>query len=364
MQFEINDARVKSLAWSMKNALSDKGHDVPSTAILEALSQGLGFSDYRTLKAMSEEPSEFVKRAREWMKGDAEVAVYFQTYYDTMLMAPDYPDWGKLVLTENALANIFELHAKVENEKLSEIASANFGLHWKNQENYRLDFPQLIVDSSSVFLKVCLRHEDGAVQTRPWYFDDLHAAIKTRKAGEAVFVELEDTKEVESSDPDSPEYARYLVAGSWGHCFVGSKEPMVSFVFDRKVKHITYMLVGDELAHRDEMADVEDSLLNANEEALDDPKGWGLEEMDQLPPWATGEPAQKVKPSVREAVIKGEVAEVQESRSEELRRKLRQLGYEVFDVSEWVFETFGMDMESVVDEQVDAWIAQFLDLKG
>jgi hypothetical protein len=375
MQFEINDARVKNLAWSMKNYLGDKGHDVPNTAILEALAQGLGFSDYRTLKAMSaeepaasEEVSTYLQEAQALLKGDKEVAVYFGTYYSSMLMAPQYPDWCKLKLSPALLARILELRDKAAAERIAVFTlDEGFSMDWESRNKYRISSEELHVDSSAVWGKMQLRHEDGDVSTRPWYYDSMRTALESRSVGEPVFVEVSDEVEVQTSDPASPRFAgqeQYLIAEDWGHTFVGSTETMVSFVFDTTVHRITYMMVKGQLASRAEIADVENSLLNANSEALDDPEEWGLEASDELPDWATGEPAYKSQPSVREAVSQSRGTPPVGDDFKVLRKRLEERGYDISDVADWVFHTYHMDLEAFVDEQVDSWIKQFLDLKG
>ena len=161
MQIEINAERAKSLVWSMKNHLAQAGYDVPNTALLEAFSKGVGFTNYRTLKVSSASTS-------------------------TQAMAP---------------------------AESSEPASAGL-----------------------------------------------------------------------KSQP------RYVVAFCWGHIFAGSREQPVDFVFDRETNRIVYMEFSCHNnsatpATRAEMDDVQDSLMNANSEALEDPASWELEEVDELPDW-------------------------------------------------------------------------------
>lgn len=84
--------------------------------------------------------------------------------------------------------------------------------------------------------------------------------------------------------------ARYLIAQSWGHIFEGFGEREVRFVFDRK----TGLLVSADIncgvwqpASRIQRQDVQDSLVNANPEALDRPVEYGLIEADEPPEWAS-----------------------------------------------------------------------------
>lgn len=53
MQFDINAERAKAMSWSMKERFAKAGHNVPHKMILEALTESLGVSNYRTLAALS-----------------------------------------------------------------------------------------------------------------------------------------------------------------------------------------------------------------------------------------------------------------------------------------------------------------------
>ena len=55
MQFDINAERAKAISWSMKERFAKAGYVVPNKAILEALAQSLGVSNYRTLVALSKQ---------------------------------------------------------------------------------------------------------------------------------------------------------------------------------------------------------------------------------------------------------------------------------------------------------------------
>jgi hypothetical protein len=161
MRIEINAERAKSLVWSMKNHLAQAGYDVPNTALLEAFSKGLGFTNYRTLKVASDSSS--------------------------------------------------------------------------LQTTVPAEIPE---------------HAPAMVNSQP----------------------------------------QYVVALCWGHIFAGSREQAVDFVFDRATNRIVYMEFSSHNdsatpATRAEMDDVQDSLINANSEALEDPASWELEEVDELPDW-------------------------------------------------------------------------------
>ena len=90
---------------------------------------------------------------------------------------------------------------------------------------------------------------------------------------------------------------QYLIAGApngWTHIFAGFGEFVVRFVFDRKQQSIIAMQVSVSgggawrNATPDQIADVEDSVKNANVEAIADPygSGYGLIATDDLPAWA------------------------------------------------------------------------------
>ncbi|MBC8742753.1 hypothetical protein F6X40_40450 [Paraburkholderia sp. UCT31] len=289
MQVEFNEERAKALAWSMKKYLAGAGHDVPNTALLEALAQGLGYSDFRTLKAMSDAPPAHRTLARELMKGDAEVFVYLDTSYVGASYTPGYPSWAKLVLTEDILAHIIETQQEVASKGRAEaVLQSGFLVRWAREASYRRAFEELTVSPRAIWASFYLKHEDGHVQTELVHLDDLIARLRERSKGDVVYFNA-DKALVEESDCENPNFEpeyRYLVAESWGHIFAGNHEQRVAFVFDVKTQHITHMRIGGVAANRAEMADVEDSLLNANGEAFDDPEDWGLESTDELPDWA------------------------------------------------------------------------------
>lgn len=80
----------------------------------------------------------------------------------------------------------------------------------------------------------------------------------------------------------------------WTHIFEENGrtfERQVRFVFDRErdCLHCADIRHGRKFqeASCDEIAELEDSLKNANPDAIDNPAGWGLGESDEwLPEWA------------------------------------------------------------------------------
>lgn len=84
----------------------------------------------------------------------------------------------------------------------------------------------------------------------------------------------------------------YLVADAWNHIFEGIGERTVRFVFDRKAQKIVFMQAVDGRywlsSTAEQVADVEDSLKHANDEALVSPHDYGLTAADYLPAWAEG----------------------------------------------------------------------------
>lgn len=88
--------------------------------------------------------------------------------------------------------------------------------------------------------------------------------------------------------------AKYL-SGNWGHIFDGEQqERMTRIVVDAdaqklvfaQVQRIRSMESSYKEAVREEMADLEDSLLNGNSELFDYPEGFGLIVTEGLPEWA------------------------------------------------------------------------------
>lgn len=101
---------------------------------------------------------------------------------------------------------------------------------------------------------------------------------------------------------------RYVIAGTpgglWGHIFDNAEgEVMTQFVYDtQERKLVAAKIVGGQSeggpwwtdASPVMVADLEDSLVNANEDALDNPGDWGLAVSDELPDWAS----ESARPSV------------------------------------------------------------------
>lgn len=98
------------------------------------------------------------------------------------------------------------------------------------------------------------------------------------------------------------------IFGYWGHLFEDSRnrESMTRIVVDTEREVIVFGQVatdfrnGEPSAWRDmapsEKTDVQDSLLTANAEALDEPADYGLDSADELPQWA---PPLMTKPAGR-----------------------------------------------------------------
>lgn len=95
---------------------------------------------------------------------------------------------------------------------------------------------------------------------------------------------------------------RYIISDpdqgmGWGHIFSEydldtdrpvERERITRFVFDTEqgcLVHLEIDRMGLAAADAAEVADVEDSLKNANPQALEDPETWGLIGSDMLPEW-------------------------------------------------------------------------------
>ncbi|MEJ8837632.1 hypothetical protein [Ramlibacter sp. AN1133] len=90
------------------------------------------------------------------------------------------------------------------------------------------------------------------------------------------------------------------VHGAWDHIFQEGRPAVpVRFVYDRQGGELVALECqinqGWSSASEAEMGDVEDSLKNGNEDAIDDPDSYGLEEGDVLPDWAASENARAVE---------------------------------------------------------------------
>lgn len=91
---------------------------------------------------------------------------------------------------------------------------------------------------------------------------------------------------------------RYIIADEpdmlWGHIFSGSRETATRFVFDTEENRMIAAQLRDGAtgswsdADPAELSDLEDSLVNANSEAIADPQDWGLIDADEAPAWSIG----------------------------------------------------------------------------
>lgn len=95
--------------------------------------------------------------------------------------------------------------------------------------------------------------------------------------------------------------ARYIT-GIWGHLFgPGERETMTEFVYDTEGETVVAALLQYdaaldkwEIASEHKRADLEDSLKNANPDALENPHEWDLDYTDELPDWVPEQPALKM----------------------------------------------------------------------
>lgn len=93
---------------------------------------------------------------------------------------------------------------------------------------------------------------------------------------------------------------KQYIHGGWAHIF-HDNGPVTElrFVYDQPQEKIVAMEIkramGWQPSSATEMADVEDSLKNTNEDALANPEGWGLEETNFLPEWTAPKQYQFVR---------------------------------------------------------------------
>lgn len=81
------------------------------------------------------------------------------------------------------------------------------------------------------------------------------------------------------------------VFGDWSHIFhANGADVPLRFVFDRTTEKVVFMEIrrsrGWKPADHIEISDLEDSLKNANDDALDDPEEHGLKSANIVPSWA------------------------------------------------------------------------------
>lgn len=86
-----------------------------------------------------------------------------------------------------------------------------------------------------------------------------------------------------------PDKARYVYTpDAWGHIFdEGFGEVMTRWAYDTREEKLVGALVQDNRdwnpVSADELADLEDSVKDANADALDNPDNWDLAQSDELP---------------------------------------------------------------------------------
>ncbi|GEM_PF-6998102 len=101
-------------------------------------------------------------------------------------------------------------------------------------------------------------------------------------------------------------HGRYIITeGYWGHIFDEKQgEVMTEWVYDTQEEQLIGALVASDRSPKlaswqeataDELADLEDSIKNANSDALEKPEDWGLTYTDELPDYA---PSSTVSPAM------------------------------------------------------------------
>lgn len=88
---------------------------------------------------------------------------------------------------------------------------------------------------------------------------------------------------------------RYVIADNWSHFIEeNGKRPErdIRWVFDTEENEISHLEIfrnrAWDTASRSDFANVEDHIMNANPDVLDNPDGWGAHASDDLPEWAGG----------------------------------------------------------------------------
>lgn len=154
----------------------------------------------------------------------------------------------------------------------------------------RLEF--LLKPSVASALEACEADGPPVANLNELDEEEIAAAVSSlgRQASDCTEVEIllaANTLMIEGvAGVDRPQY----VHGHWSHIFPESGDVMTRLVFDREADLVVALQIQGATGWRNvgaaAMADVTDSLRNANPEALDDPEDYGLEEDDTLPDWA------------------------------------------------------------------------------
>lgn len=84
-----------------------------------------------------------------------------------------------------------------------------------------------------------------------------------------------------------------IIHGTWDHIFEDDGRALpVRFCFDVEKNKLVHLDIqrdtGWEPASSVDVADVQDSILNGNADALDNPSDYGLAQTAELPDWAAG----------------------------------------------------------------------------
>jgi hypothetical protein len=245
LEEESAPEQVKTMARRLDAQLSKHGINIPTGTMLNALAASLGFTGWQVLKHGNTEESS----------------------------KPEEPS------TPTGAALPFEGYANL-----------NAGIPGTGKL-YRVP---VSVDTSMTAL-VLVRGEDAedAMETAMHHVAAGHATLTEDEGiyrGTSDFYISDNTKDG-VFEVEAPRY----VYGSWNHFFGfgNSFQRDCRFVFDRKDGVVTHLDILDGVkgwvsTSKDQKLDLEDSLKNANSEALETPTEWELHEAEALPVWARG----------------------------------------------------------------------------
>lgn len=216
--------------------------------------------------------------------------VFFEAY--ACGDANEGPTFAKLLVDDDFCDKLQSLRQFVVDNKLSEIRVYNGPNSWgpgNVEEELRFDCAEMVVASSAFWFVDQPKHADYHVETR---IQDIDAFLEKVSQGSDTLYFGDDPEELQQlvEEDAEPSEFKYLIGANWSHVFEGFGEKQVRFVFDVESRTIVSMQVFFDQkwqnATQTQVADVQDSLITANEEALQNPAEWGLLASAELPDWS------------------------------------------------------------------------------
>lgn len=283
---DIRQPNPTQAAGILRKFLAESGIELKHTAALEAMARMSGFTDWQAMAADQKARADEPRLLQRDPKGDDNSDF---VYLDNPGNRGVWVGVGSISVCikptdEGVVVDLFGRGAEDRGSEASTYVFYQEALDALCENN------EVDLDDVSAWTK--LEH-DADFDKQPWSrkteLVQMFYQVRPAKGGANV-AEVAATADDEAPAPAEAVSAekRYL-HGEWEHIFRHSPE-RTRLVFDRQVNAIIYLEVRNknqwQSANHTDIADVQDSLLNANDEALEDPESYGLDESDTLPLWA------------------------------------------------------------------------------